>query len=88
MGAVQRDGRLSFFPLSPGQNSGSCNSLSSSGDFRGFGNNPHKITTSLQSNCKLRTKELHGVLKLNCKITARKSTSRKTDFLSFLSRGL
>jgi len=40
----------------------------------------------LQTNHTLRTKELHGLLKLNCKITARQSTSRKSTFLSFLSQ--
>lgn len=87
MGPVERDGSLSF-PPSPGQSSRSCNLLSSSGDFWGFGNSAHKISTALQPNCKLGTKELHDLLKLNCKITARKSTSRKTAFLSFVSQGL
>lgn len=64
-GAVERDRSL-FFPLSPGQSSRICNALPCSGDLWDFANSSHKITTSFQPNCKIRTKELHGLLKLNC----------------------
>lgn len=54
------------FPSHSAQSSRIYDALSSCGDLWNFGNSPNKITTSLQPNCKIRTKELRGLLKLNC----------------------